>query len=182
MDLSSSQPQQLPSHLQSQPSYRSNANQSLNAAASAPNNHQGYLTDPDAEQVQGGGRFTEEWEASQRGTSIVDGHQGGSMQRSPSAHSYRSGDDGYLQQAQDKLSRGNTLKKKSSMRRQSSLGRSASRRSARAGSVRSLALNSASDRDEANSAFYCPVPTSGNPTEVLTNRFQGEWLRTRRVC
>src|SRR5688572_21843598 len=173
MDLSSSQPQHPPSHLQSQPSYRSNASQGFNAASSAPNNHQNYLADGDAEQVQGGGRFTEEWDASQRGTSIVDGHHsGGSMHRSPSAHSYRSGDDGHLQQ--EKLSRGNTLKKKSSMRRQASLGRSGSRRSARAGSVRSLALNSASDPDEANSAFHCPVPTTGNPTEVLTNRFQCE--------
>jgi hypothetical protein len=172
MDLSSSQPQQPPSHLQTQQSYRSNANQSINAAASAPNSHQNYLADSDAEQAQGGGRFTEEWDATQRGTSIVDGHHGGSMNRSSSAHSYRSGDDGHLQQQQEKLSRGNTLKKKSSMRRQASLGRSGSRRSAKAGSVRSLALNSASDPDEANSAFYCPVPTTGNPTEVLTNRFQ----------
>lgn len=171
MDLSSSQPPpHPPSHLQASLSYRSNSNQGLNAA-SAPNNHQNYLAEDDAEQGQGRGRFTEEWDASQRGTSIVDGqHGGGSMHRSPSAHSYRSGDDGQFQQ--EKLSRGNTLKKKSSMRRQSSLGRSASRRSARAGSVRSLALNSASEPDEANSAFYCPVPTSGNPTEVLTTRFQ----------
>jgi len=50
--------------------------------------------------------------------------------------------------------------------------RSSSRRSSRAGSVRSLALQSAGDTDETHSAFYSPVPTTGNPTEILANRFQ----------
>lgn len=48
----------------------------------------------------------------------------------------------------------------------------------RAGSVRSLSLG---DRekygtdasDELNSAFISPIPTNGNPTEVLANRFGG---------
>jgi hypothetical protein len=48
----------------------------------------------------------------------------------------------------------------------------------RAGSVRSLSLG---DRekyhsegvDDVNSAFMVPIPTTGNPTEVLANRFQG---------
>ncbi|KAI8300758.1 Phosphatidylinositol 4,5-bisphosphate-binding protein SLM1 [Colletotrichum sp. SAR11_59] len=69
-------------------------------------------------------------------------------------------------------SRHNTLKKKNSLRRNGSLKRSGSRRSMKAGSVRSLALQSTSDPDEAHSAFHCPVPTSGNPTEALSNRFQ----------
>lgn len=42
----------------------------------------------------------------------------------------------------------------------------------KAGSVRSLALQSNADEDEMHSAFYCPVPTTGNPTEALANRFQ----------
>ncbi|KAL1881367.1 hypothetical protein VTK73DRAFT_4374 [Phialemonium thermophilum] len=42
----------------------------------------------------------------------------------------------------------------------------------KAGSVRSLALQSAPDENEIRSAFYCPVPTAGNPTEVLAERFQ----------
>lgn len=42
----------------------------------------------------------------------------------------------------------------------------------KAGSVRSLALQSTTDQDEMHSAFYCPVPTSANPTEALANRFQ----------
>ncbi|KLU84549.1 PH domain-containing protein [Magnaporthiopsis poae ATCC 64411] len=70
------------------------------------------------------------------------------------------------------LSRGNTLKKKASLRRGGSLKRSGSRRSMKAGSVRSLALQSSLDEHEMLSPFYCPVPTTGNPTEVLANRFQ----------
>lgn len=74
------------------------------------------------------------------------------------------------------VSRSNTLKKKSSLRRSGSLGRSGSRRSMKAGSVKSLALQSNADEDEMHSAFYCPVPTKGNPTEALANRFQGKCM------
>ena len=109
---------------------------------------------------QNSGKFNEEWDASQRGSSIVDGP----MQRSNSAMSQG-----------DTLipSRGATLKKKASLKRGGSLKRSSSRRSSRAGSVRSLALQPAGDVDEMQSAFFSPVPTSGNPTEILANRFQG---------
>ncbi|KAG9250170.1 PH domain-containing protein [Emericellopsis atlantica] len=154
--------------------------------ATQPNNDAGnYNPAVDNSQQQynenypAGGRFTEEWDASQRGSSIIDGGRNGAapraggstMQRSASVHSYNVGDEEQL--STGKLpSRGNTLKKKSSMRRNGSLGRGASRRSARAGSVKSLALQSSSDRDESHSAFFCPVPTSGNPTEILINRFQ----------
>ncbi|KAK2612122.1 phosphatidylinositol 4,5-bisphosphate-binding protein [Conoideocrella luteorostrata] len=119
--------------------------------------------------VVGAGRFTEEWDASQRGSSIIDESYRSNvaaMQRSNSVHSYAAGDDDQLPV------RNNTLRKKSSVGRASSLRRSSSRRSNRAGSVRSLALHSASDPDDAHSAFYCPVPTSGTPTDVLGNRFQ----------
>ncbi|OAA73659.1 PH domain containing protein [Cordyceps fumosorosea ARSEF 2679] len=130
-------------------------------AADLNNNH--YLTPS--------GRFTEEWDASQRGSSIIDGHRPTqsnklAMQRTASISSYAAGDDVNLP------NRNNTLRKKPSMRRTGSLSRSASRRSNRAGSVRSLALHSSSDRDESHSAFYCPVPTSGNPTTILAERFQ----------
>ncbi|CAI4214612.1 unnamed protein product [Parascedosporium putredinis] len=70
------------------------------------------------------------------------------------------------------LARGNTLRKKASLRRSGSLGRSSSRRSMRAGSVRSLALQPETDPDQLHSALYCPVPTSGSPTEALATRFQ----------
>ncbi|KAF4512109.1 hypothetical protein G6O67_001291 [Ophiocordyceps sinensis] len=118
------------------------------------------------------GRFTEEWDAIKRGSSIIDGpattpNPPADMQRSNSIHSYSVGDDQQLA-----LARGNTLKKKASMRRTGSLRRSSSRRSNRAGSVRSLAIRSSSDPDHVSSAFYCPVPTSGTPTDVLAGRFQ----------
>ncbi|KAF4453577.1 hypothetical protein F53441_3823 [Fusarium austroafricanum] len=117
---------------------------------------------------QQGGRFTEEWGAAPRGPSVLLDYPspGANMQRSNSVHSFITGDDQQLP------SRSNTLKKKNSIRRNGSLKRSSSRRSMRAGSVKSLALQSSSDHDEGHSAFYCPVPTSGNPTETLSTRFQ----------
>ena len=121
------------------------------------------------------GKFTEEWDASQRGSSIIDGPPTArNMQRSNSFVS-ATGDDLVP-------SRGNTLKKKPSLRRGNSLKRSGSRRSMKAGSVRSLALNSASDPDVAHSVFHCPVPTSGNPTEALATRFQGKSPPSMPLC
>jgi len=111
---------------------------------------------------QHGGRFIEDWDASVRGESIIDGP---TVNRSNSV----------MSQGETLLpSRGGTLKKKASLKRGSSLRRSGSRRSSRAGSVRSLALQPTDD-DEMRSAFYSPVPTTGNPTEILANRFQGEF-------
>lgn len=101
--------------------------------------------------------FNEEWDVSQRGSSIVEGP---AMQRSNSVAS----------QGETLIpSRGGTLKKKASLRRGNSLKRSGSRRSSRAGSVRSLALDP--EGDEMRSAFYSPVPVTGNPTDILANRF-----------
>lgn len=123
-----------------------------------------YLVEPSA--LRPTGKFTEEWDASQRGSSIVDGSN---MQRS---NSFSGSVAGVIGEGGTALSRGNTLKKKASLRRTGSLKRSSSRRSMKAGSVRSLALQSTTDQDEIHSAFYCPVPTTGNPTEVLATRFQ----------
>lgn len=109
------------------------------------------------------GRFQEEWDASQRGSSIIDGPI------------YRS--NSVMSQGETLApSRGGTLKKKASVKRSNSLKRSGSRRSSRAGSVRSLALHSGAMEDEENSAFSTPVPLTGNPTEVLANRFQRRCL------
>jgi hypothetical protein len=71
-------------------------------------------------------------------------------------------------------SRGGTLKKKASLRG-GALKRSGSRKSSYAGSVRSMKLGEKEkyETEESNSAFYCPVPTSGSPTELLATRFQG---------
>ncbi|PSR75059.1 hypothetical protein BD289DRAFT_487268 [Coniella lustricola] len=133
------------------------------------------------------GRFTEEWDASQRGSSIIHGPNSqhiannmSSIQRSNSfSGSTRSGaggaggDGSFMDGSHSiQVSRSNTLKKKSSLRRGGSLKKSNSRRSMKAGSVRSLALQSTNDEDEMHSAFYCPVPTTGNPTEALADRFQ----------
>lgn len=74
-------------------------------------------------------------------------------------------------------SRQGTLKKKASIKRQSSMKRTLSRKSSRAGSVKSLNSGDKEAYEEhpdRNSAFYCPVPTTGNPTEILANRFQGK--------
>lgn len=73
-------------------------------------------------------------------------------------------------------SRGGTLKKKSSLKKSASLKRSASKKSSYAGSVRSMRLGEKEKYEpnpEHNSVFYCPVPTSGSPTELLADRFQG---------
>lgn len=137
------------------------------------------------------GKFTEEWDASQRGSSIVDGpisrhnaqhNNMSSLHRSNSFSGSTAGGGGMDGSSSIQVSRSNTLKKKSSMRRTASLGRSGSRRSMKAGSVRSLALQSNADEDELHSAFYCPVPTTGNPTEALANRFQCKWTVRFRVC
>ncbi|KAF2972054.1 hypothetical protein GQX73_g1542 [Xylaria multiplex] len=132
-------------------------------------------------------KFNEEWDASVRGSSIVDGastaqhsyHQQRQRSQSPNVHRANSVSSRSEMITSDNasahgisLSRGNTLKKKNSLRRSASLKRSGSRRSMKAGSVRSLALQSSHEPDEIHSAFYCPVPTSGAPTEVLAQRFQ----------
>ncbi|KAF3920731.1 hypothetical protein AA313_de0207434 [Arthrobotrys entomopaga] len=61
-----------------------------------------------------------------------------------------------------------TLKKRNSFRRSSSLKRSGSR--SRRSTVGEM------DSDNPNSAFHSPVPSHGNPTEILANRFAG-WRR-----
>lgn len=72
-------------------------------------------------------------------------------------------------------SRSGTLKKKASVSRKGSLRRSSSRRSTMAGSISGVgyAADGPSDGEEYTSAFYTPIPTSGSPTEILANRFQG---------
>lgn len=116
-------------------------------------------------------RFNEEWDAGRRGSSIVDGTRPHSTVYR--TNSYAGSVNGLSGDGTASISRSNTLKKKASLRRSGSLKRSGSRRSMKAGSVRSLALQPNPDQEEMNSAFYCPVPTAGSPTDVLANRFQG---------
>lgn len=164
------QPQPQPQHYQP-----NGADETLsNTLANSQSSHPDYGPQFAAPVATRPTKFTEEWDASQRGSPIIDasGPGSSSMHRSNS-FSGGSVTTGLTGDGVATLSRGNTLKKKASLRRAGSLKRSSSRRSMKAGSVRSLALQSATDEDEANSAFYCPVPTSGNPTEVLATRFQG---------
>ena len=75
--------------------------------------------------------------------------------------------------------RGGTLKKRNSLKRGASLKRSGSRKSIGSRSVRSLALGDSEKYkgSDVYSAFFTPVPTRGQPTEILANRFQ-DWRRT----
>jgi hypothetical protein len=112
-------------------------------------------------------RFHEEFEDShdQRGSSALDGVSRDGLQRSES------------QSLQHGLTapRSGMLRKKPSLSRKGGIMRSNSRRSLRAGSVRSLNLGEKEryGSEDTNSAFYVPVPTSGSPTDVLAYRFQG---------
>ncbi|KAF5261574.1 hypothetical protein FOXYS1_7732, partial [Fusarium oxysporum] len=110
--------------------------------------------------------FIEEWEASQHGSSILDFlHNSENMQRASSLYSYKMGDDQQLPVRQENLD-------ENSLRLNGNLKRSSSRRSMRASIVKSLSPQSTSGPDETHSAFHCPVPTSGNPTDALSNRLQ----------
>ncbi|KAE8379644.1 hypothetical protein BDV26DRAFT_158091 [Aspergillus bertholletiae] len=115
------------------------------------------------------GRFHEEFDvASQRSSVAFEGPSSAAVQRSASQMS---------NSRSATPTRSGTLKKKSSLSKRSSMRRSGSKRSMRAGSVRSLVLGdkekySVDGIEDQNSAFYIPVPTNGNPTEVLADRFQ----------
>ncbi|KAK8018288.1 PH domain-containing protein [Apiospora marii] len=98
-------------------------------------------------------KFTEEWDAS----------------RSNSTSS-RHGDN--VSMTGDGTASGISLSRGQHSEEEGLAAEERDRRSMKAGSVRSLALQSSHDPEEALSAFYCPVPTTGNPTEVLANRFQ----------
>jgi hypothetical protein len=109
------------------------------------------------------GRFEEDFDARTRGSSVLA--DGDLPQRSASRASN-------LNQGPTP-SRSNTLKKKGSFKRSGSLKRSGSRRSAYAGSIRGVSFEDDEKENMHNSVFYTPVPTSGSPTELLANRFQG---------
>ena len=76
-------------------------------------------------------------------------------------------------------SRGGTLKKKQSLKKAGSINRRSSRKSLRPGSVSGLEhgqreKHAEAQDDETYSAFYTPVPTTGSPTDILADRFQGK--------
>ncbi|EDN08809.1 conserved hypothetical protein [Histoplasma mississippiense (nom. inval.)] len=115
-------------------------------------------------------RFHEDM-SSRCGSSVTDGppHNTNNLHRSDSQMSAA------VSLAPSRAS--GTIKKKPSLSKKGSLRRAGSRRSSRAGSVRSMALGEKEkygilDSDDINSAFYIPIPTSGSPTDVLAARFQ----------
>jgi hypothetical protein len=64
------------------------------------------------------------------------------------------------------------IKRSGTLQKKDSVKRSLSKKS-RAGSIRSINLG---EPDSRNSFIYTPVPTHSNPTEILVNRFQGEFV------
>ena len=71
----------------------------------------------------------------------------------------------------DAAKRQNTLKKKDSVSRKASVQRSGSEKPG-LGYIHDVE----GQLENRNSVFYTPVPTQGNPTEALANRFMGELL------
>ena len=111
---------------------------------------------------QNTGAFSEEFDASQRGSSIVNDGSAAGIDRTHSTST--------TAVPASAPSRNNTLKKRNSMKRTTSLKRSSSKRSLKAGSLHGF--GGAESNKEYNSAFSTPIPTQGAPTDVLANRFQ----------
>jgi hypothetical protein len=120
------------------------------------------------------GRFEEDFDARTRGSSVLGDGDMDLPQRSASRAST-------LNQG-GAPSRSGTLKKKVSVKRTGSLKRSGSRRSTHAGSIRGVSIEDDDHGGKHNSVFYTPVPTTGAPTEILANRFQGLLLSTHVGC
>lgn len=104
-------------------------------------------------------RFNEEWDATQRGSSILDGLD---EPHSPNV----------TQKNNKPQIRG--VLRKSSLRRGSSLKKPHIRQNSKVGSIRQLNVQDWEKIDEKESALVSPVPTNGNPTELLAVRFQGK--------
>ncbi|OQE24401.1 hypothetical protein PENSTE_c007G04837 [Penicillium steckii] len=112
-------------------------------------------------------RFREEFDTASHRSSIALDRPVSGLQRSVSQMSHT---------RSPTPSRSGTLRKKASLSKKGSLRRNGSRKSLRAGSVKSLNLGDrekyTDGTEDPNSAFLVPIPTTGNPTEVLANRFQ----------
>lgn len=106
-------------------------------------------------------------DATQQGSSTLGGESSGGLRRGNSTMS---------QSHTLTPSRGGTLKKRQSLKKKGSLRRSASGKNSRPGSIKSFRDDQelyAGNDAEMNNAFFTPVPTTGSPTEILANRFQG---------
>ncbi|KAK5416763.1 phosphatidylinositol 4,5-bisphosphate-binding protein [Exophiala xenobiotica] len=159
----------MPSH--PDPSLHSARPMSAKPVSSRPVSYVGtHHTDAPSNYDEAGAYLPEQTASSQTGE-IHDGGDATDEQAPglPRSNSHMSASQTLLP------SRGGTLKKKPSLHKSASLKRTGSKRSSYAGSVRSMKLGDKekySETEEMNSVFYCPVPTSGNPTELLANRFQ----------
>lgn len=147
-------------------------NSVLAGSSIQPSDFQVRGVPPDTAPAAQQSRFHEDFSSSRRGSSVADGRLSmGDSQRSDSQMS--------LSHPAALPSRTNSmLKKKASLNKKGSLRRGGSKRSSRAGSVKSLNLGEkekygVGDGDEVNSAFYVPIPTKGSPTDILAARFQG---------
>ena len=116
------------------------------------------------------GRFEENFDARTRGSSVL-----GDGEHLPVRSGSRASTLGYggAGTASGTPSRSGTLKKRASVKRSGSLKRSSSKRSVRAGSIKGVDFADEDAGVKHNSVFYTPVPTSGSPTDILANRFQG---------
>ena len=110
---------------------------------------------------QNSGAIHDDLETSQQDSTLVEDGRPGVDRKASSASTAVSG---------SAPSRNNTLKKRNSMKRTGSLKRSNSKRSIKAGNI--AGYGGVESNKEYNSAFSTPIPTSGQPTEVLANRFQ----------
>ena len=133
----------------------------------APDNPESLPLQTQSAQQSYPSRFTEGLDTSQQGSSII-----GADGTDPRRH-----DPSIPQSTAALPSRGGTLKKKRSLSRKGSVKRSSSKRASRSGSLMGVGLGGQDDYpgdfgDEMNSAFFTPVPVTGNPTEILANRFQ----------
>jgi hypothetical protein len=166
----------MPSH--PDPSLHSARPMSAKPVSSRPVSYVGtHHTDAPSNYDEAGAYLPEQTASSQTGE-IHDGGDATDEQAPglPRSNSHMSASQTLLP------SRGGTLKKKPSLHKSASLKRTGSKRSSYAGSVRSMKLGEKekySETEETNSVFYCPVPTSGNPTELLANRFQGKPQKLR---
>ena len=82
-----------------------------------------------------------------------------------------------VQRSASQAGRSMTPSRHNTLQKRKSLVRSNSKRSSHAGSVRSLKLGEKEkyeETEESNSVFTSPIPVTGNPTELLADRFQGQ--------
>ncbi|KAJ6171753.1 hypothetical protein N7470_000820 [Penicillium chermesinum] len=146
---------------------RSSSRPSSYAGGSSALHGYGALGGLEPAQIPQNPKFKEDFDAASRRSSILaEGPSAPGLQRSASTGSPARSAGPQLKTT--------TLKKKPSLGKRGSLRRSGSRRSVRAGSVKSLSLGDREkyNDEDVNSAFVVPIPTTGNPTEVLANRFQ----------